>query len=383
MEQPRRKEEVPLWLNDDVHAWKTKNDLFVVNLRDTSEPLQVFNVRPCEGALKGDNEGNTSIEAGKGCHSKASELTKQESLNALLALMHQRPEQQKSATGDEATVENASLSDNATSSSEQHKSQLFQENGAPTTMKMEFVDGVSFPGSRKVVPPPQAQQHWSDVNTVALFHDPVWGEAITPNEGSVPGRQSESNYAGSFPGVKLHSTKEVTKENSSSSPSDVTPSTSSPAVTSAASVPSPPTTAHAPPSFKASASGKKMVSSNPVQPAAMASFSKQIAYPQGVTFGMPMQPLHIVSVPVQFMPQPTVMAVPQPYQMPCQFYQVPPQVQARPLAPPPHRPLVFRPTRTTEALHMTHQAPEVLQAEMPRPGTNVRAAPFFPGGKVP
>ncbi|RNF06631.1 hypothetical protein TraAM80_03827 [Trypanosoma rangeli] len=371
MENTRRKEP-PLWLNTAVHVWITKNDIPVVNLRDVSEKLRLP-----RSALRADETAPTSdeemfqAESASSNDEKPPEQKKQDPFNAILALMKRCSEKQGTPQTQRPAVTSIPLASGTNTAKEpEPKAPSFPEPKPAKAMDVEFVQGVNLPGEKNTTAPIQVQPEV--VKSVALFHDPVWGEAESSyNVGSLAPKEEEKHDI--LASLKFGTFTDGAKERESSS-------TEVPASTAA------------PPPFTASTPMSEMMYQPPPHPAAVASSSPQIAYPQGVGLGasgwatapppghgMAVHPLQFVGVPLPFIPSATVMAMPQPYSMPYQVYQMHPP--APPLASVPRQPAAYQVPPTSGAFQLAAQKLVNQQSAEPRPGTNVGATPFVPGAK--
>nr|CCC91187.1 conserved hypothetical protein [Trypanosoma congolense IL3000] len=381
MERSCRKEEGPLWHNSNVHAWKTKNDITVVNLRNASEQLPSFasSSRQNETVLHTNSRKSLPDTVG-GSSVRVTEPTKQESLNELLALMHRKSEQQRASPKGTTTdlISSATTEERSSSSGPNTKGQLFPESKPSKAMDVEFVQGVNFPGERSAsslhVPPRQG-----GVQAVALFHDPVWGEVAASSNADFFEPQAEQQSS-AIAGLRLNGDN-VGFSNNDIGPSNVmsaAPTALSPAA------PLPP--------FKASGNAAGATFPPQSQPLVMASPPAQLGYAQSIGLspggwanaapqarGATVGSYQFVGVPVQFMPQSAMMAMPQAYRM--QYPAYPVQAQPAHITQVMHQPAVYRPPSAQELHQVQYQKGPVPQDATPRPGTNVGAAPFVPGGR--
>ncbi|RNF06523.1 uncharacterized protein Tco025E_07551 [Trypanosoma conorhini] len=372
MENTRRKEP-PLWLNPAVHVWITKNDIPVVNLRDVSEKLRLP-----RSALRADEAPATSDEetfqadSSSSNEEKPPEPKKQDPLNAILALMQRCSENQGTPLLQRPAATNTPLVSGTTIAKEpEPKAPSFPEPKPAKAMNVEFVQGVNLPGEKTTTVSLQAQSEV--LKSVALFHDPVWGEVGSSYDVECLVSREEGKKD------VLASLKFGTFADSVKKSEPVTTQT--------------PATAAAPPPFPAPIPVSEMMYQQPPpHPAAMTSSPPQTAYPQGVGLsapgwttappsghGMAMHPLQFVGVSVPFIPSTTVMAMPQPYGMPYQVYQMHPQ--PHPLASVPHQTTAYQVPSVPGAFQLTGQRLVQQQNASSRPGTNVGATPFVPGGK--
>ncbi|KEG15464.1 hypothetical protein DQ04_00061020 [Trypanosoma grayi] len=372
MEHTRRKEQ-PSWLNPSVHVWTTKNDISVVNLRDVTEQLWVP-----KSAFRGDEapqtpeEDSLRAESVSSSSEKAPEPINQEPLGAILALIQRRSENHNTCSSASPALPTQPYRGGGNPNTEpETRAPSFPEPTPAKAMDVEFVQGVNLPGERNITSSLQAQQN--TVQTVALFHDPVWGDVGSSYDiDSFTSKEKEKNDI--FSSLKLSSFMEDAKKNEG----NTTESTA--------------TVTEAPPPFTATSAVNEVMFQTPAPPTVLTS-PPQIAYPPGIGLGsagwtvapqhspgMAMQPFQFLSLPIPFMSQGAMVAMPQAYRMPYQFYQMHPQA-------PHHTTLqhqsggAYKPAPTQELHQMQPPKNVVPQNPSPRPGTNVGAAPFVPGGK--
>ncbi|RNC61222.1 hypothetical protein TcCL_ESM00988 [Trypanosoma cruzi] len=373
MENTRRKEP-PLWLNPAVHVWITKNDIPVVNLRDISEKLRLpRSAFRADEAPQTPDEESCPAESASSNGEKTPEPTKTESLNALLGIAQRRSEKQATPpTQLLAVPSNPPASGGSGASKEpETKAPSFPKTQPAAAMDVEFVQGVNLPGEKNTVTPVQPQP--DGVQSVALFHDPVWGEVGSSYDIDclAPREEEKIDVLSS---LKFGILSENVNKNELSTTGTAT------------------TTTATPPAFTASNQMSEMMYQPPPHPPAMTSSPQQIAYPQGISLGasgwttapppghgVAVHPLQFVGLPFPFMSQAAVMAVPQPYRVPYQFYQMHPQ--APPLAPVPPQAGAYQTSPNPDLYQIAAQKLANQQSSSPRPGTNVGAAPFIPGGK--
>ncbi|CBH12003.1 hypothetical protein, conserved [Trypanosoma brucei gambiense DAL972] len=382
MEHSRRKEESPVWLNSSIHVWKTKNDINVVNLRDASEHLPALPSARAEERPPGNGGHRTSMERTGENNERTTEPTKQETLNEILALMHRASDQTRGSS--KGTTADSNLSTNAGGkgpvTDSEGKASLFPEPKTSGIVDVEFVQGVNLPGGKNVSPPLHTQPPRDSMQTVALFHDPVWGAAAVSSGADVFDSGSESQ-------ASAVTSLQVENVSGRYSKGDVNPPLMpAPAAPVTMIAPS------APLSYKVPGNVNETMFTPQAQPVAMTSSPSQLGYPQNIGLstagwagaaphptGVAMRPVQFVSVPVPVMPHNAVMAVPQPYRMPYSVYQMQPQ------APHPaqlqHQPVVYHTSPGQELHHIHQQKVLAPQDATPRPGTNIGATPFVPGGK--
>ncbi|KAH9579995.1 hypothetical protein LSM04_005788 [Trypanosoma melophagium] len=390
MEHPRRKE-VPLWLNNAVHVWTTKNDISVVNLRDVSEQLwSPRSTRRTDGTPQTPDEKSFRTE-GSNCNSEKSiESTTQKKLNALLAVIQERSESQKAATPSVSTTlsNNLKIGGEGVATDHESRTPSFPEVGPSKVMDVVFVRGVNLPGGKNVTPSLQLEEKddWElksgGVQCVPLFHDDVWcksGSSFNIDSFTI----KEEDNADILSSFKLQDFTESLQKNE-----DTTTDTTSAGVT----VTPITTTSVQPPPFPLSVNMNEAPFQNSAASTVVTSPVPSMVYPQVISLGAPgfaaapthaaamaMQPSQFVALPFSFMHQASMMAMQQPYRMPHQFYQMHPQLSQRTQVHYQHP--VYQPTGNAELHQMSQQTHVAPQNPSPRPGTNIGAAPFVPSGK--
>ncbi|ORC90691.1 uncharacterized protein TM35_000071150 [Trypanosoma theileri] len=390
MEHSRRKE-VPQWLNTTIHVWNTKNDIPVVNLRDASETLgSPRSTRRTDGISQTPDEDSFRAE-GASCNSEKSiESTTQKKLNAFLAVVHERSENQKTVPPAVSNTlsNNLNLGGESVATDHGARAPSFPEVGPSKAMDVVFVRGVNLPGGKNVTASLQLEEkdEWElktgGIQSVPLFQDDIWCksgssfniDSFTTKEEDKADILSSLKLQGFTEGIKNN---EETTTDTTSAGITVTPITA---------------TTVQPPPFPVSVGVNDATFQTSPAPTVVPSPAPSMVYPQVISLGAPgfaAAPTHtaamavpqsqFVALPVSFMPQASMMAMPQAYRMPHQFYQMHPQLPQR--AQLHYQHAVYQPTGNPEFHQMSQQTHVAPQNPSPRPGTNIGAAPFVPGGK--
>lgn len=390
MERSRKKvEDQPVWLNPFVHVWRNKaGDITVVNLRDVNESMKVMPA-PTKPASKVEMKSATFTQSPPPPMppTPLKSSSQPEALSTLLAKLQgganrisdreakddrsretvfQQPASLPLSVAGERRSASTQASPPAVPSAASSQPQstppatgvtastggiashnpVFPEPSPSASNNFEFISGTNIPGQGLVPakkPPPENPQ------TLALFHDPVWGDAFgAPSVPMFTDKERKSRPIFDIYGDG----KSNPAAASSLVPAPTTTSSSVTSVHGSASAPPGATMAPSPTPF-----------SNP-QLAPI-----QFAGPAGLPMAPGATPL----------PHPTAIAggypvygVPMPFVAPSTFggnlmaYNT---LQYFPLAP----------SGMTVAQQPKPLPGSIMMTTSPRPGTNVEAMPFVPG----
>lgn len=328
----KKVEEVPVWSNPNVHVWKSKvNELTVVNLRDANERLSLSLSSTPPPTESEPNEEPPALANPRPINDK------QEKLNAmLLKLQSSRPSEPIKLPLGISERPSAFLSASPSRPPQGvapvgNHDPVFPDpkNNSASPGNFEFITGTNLPGQAVVV----NERSKDGVQSFALFHDPLWGNVtddfLSPSlskSGTTPAAQS-THEAPSKP----------MSFNLSPAPMPTVTATAA-ATTAPPEMPSHPRVAVMPqPNY---ALGGLMTAPSPQASA----------------------PYPMYTIPMSYMAQPTFDASLLGLNH-MQYY-----------------PYSGTPFAMAQAPPTAMMGTQIMVPAIPRPGTNVKAAPFVPGG---